>query len=105
MVFTYRKCIALFLSLAPTPPSADGGEKVYKRHRGEVSISTFNDTVFLALMEPLWCADTPVSSLRKLLAMLSVGRAGFRGECLEINVLERHRITHVVRASPTNAGC
>jgi hypothetical protein len=60
MVFTYRKCIALFLSLTPTPPSADGGEKVYKRHRGDVSISTFNGTVFLALMAPLGVADTLV---------------------------------------------
>jgi hypothetical protein len=55
-------------------------------------------------MAPLWVADNPISSLRKLIAMLSVGRAGFRREFLEINVLERHRITHVVRVSPTNEG-
>jgi hypothetical protein len=55
-------------------------------------------------MAPLWVADNPVSSLRKLIAMLSVGRAGFRREFLEINVIERHHITHVVRGSPTNEG-
>jgi hypothetical protein len=60
--------------------------------------------VFLALMAPLWVADNPVSSLRKLIPMLSVGRAGFRREFLEINEIERHYITHAVSASPRNEG-
>jgi hypothetical protein len=55
-------------------------------------------------MAPLWVADNPVSSLRKLIAMLSVGRAGFRREFLEINKIDSHHITHAVRACPTNEG-
>jgi len=38
------------------------------------------------------------------MAMLSSGRTGFRREFLEINGIERHYITHAVRASPTNEG-
>jgi hypothetical protein len=55
-------------------------------------------------MSPWWVADNAVSSLRKLIAMLYSGRAGFRREFLEINEIERHYITHAVRASPRNEG-
>ncbi len=53
-------------------------------------------------MAPSRVADEPVSSLRKLMAMLSSGRAGFRREFLEIKEIERHHSTHTVRASPKN---
>jgi hypothetical protein len=55
-------------------------------------------------MSPWWVADNRASSLRKLLAMLYSGRAGFRREFLEINEIERYNITHAVRVSPTNEG-
>jgi hypothetical protein len=45
-----------------------------------------------------------VASLRKLMAMRYVGRAGFRREFLEINKIDSHHITHAVRACPTNEG-
>jgi hypothetical protein len=53
-------------------------------------------------MSPWWVADKPVSSLRKLIVMLYSGGAGFRREFLEVNEIERHYITPVIRASPTN---
>jgi hypothetical protein len=53
-------------------------------------------------MSPWWVADNAVSSLRKLIAMLYAGRAGFRREFLAINEIERHDIAHAVRASPRN---
>jgi hypothetical protein len=49
-----------------------------------------------------WVTDKPVSSLRKLIAMLSSGREGFRREFLEINGIDRHHSTHTFRASPKN---
>src|SRR6266851_5527955 len=55
-------------------------------------------------MAPSWVADNPVLSLRKLMAMLSSGRTGFRREFLEINGIERHHSMHTVRTSPTNEG-
>jgi hypothetical protein len=55
-------------------------------------------------MAPSQVADNPVSSLRKLMAMLSSGRASFRREFLEIKGIERHHSTHTVRASPKNEG-
>jgi hypothetical protein len=55
-------------------------------------------------MAPSRVAGKPVSSLRKLMAMLSSGRAGFRREFLEIKRIERHHSTHTVSASPKNEG-
>jgi hypothetical protein len=55
-------------------------------------------------MSPWWVPDKPVSSLRKLIVMLYSGGAGFRREFLEVNEIERHYITPVIRASPTNEG-
>src|SRR5687767_12245746 len=53
-------------------------------------------------MAPSLVADHPVSSLRKLMAMLPSGRASFKREFLEINAIERYHNMHTVRASPTN---
>jgi hypothetical protein len=61
-------------------------------------------TVFWALYGTLAGSRQPVSSLRKLMAMRSSGRAGFRREFLEIKGIERNHSMHTVSASPTNEG-
>jgi hypothetical protein len=55
-------------------------------------------------MAPWLVADEPVFSLRKLIVVTYFGKASFRREFLEMKEIERHHITHPVRASPKNEG-